>query len=47
MFEDKFDNCTSLYELINGVTVVELAGYPPAIQNLVVALTLDLFYSQM
>jgi DNA phosphorothioation-dependent restriction protein DptH len=27
--------------------VIELAGYSPQIQNLVVALTLDLFYSQM
>lgn len=38
---------TSLYELIDGVTVIELAGYPPEVQNLVVALTLDLFYAQM
>ncbi len=37
----------SLYDLVDGITVVELAGYPSEIQNLVVALTLDLFYSQM
>tara|TARA_R110002072_G_scaffold8726_3_gene43719 strand:- start:11935 stop:17082 length:5148 start_codon:yes stop_codon:yes gene_type:complete len=47
IFEDDVSKCTSLYELIDGITVVELAGYPPQIQNLVVALTLDLFYSQM
>ncbi len=47
VFEPISSECTSLYELINGVTVIELAGYPGQIQNLVVALTLDLFYSQM
>jgi DNA phosphorothioation-dependent restriction protein DptH len=47
IFEDDVTKCTSLYELIDGITVIELAGYPPQIQNLVVALTLDLFYSQM
>ncbi|MCV4614933.1 hypothetical protein OFM04_34075, partial [Escherichia coli] len=38
---------TSLYDLVDGVTVIELAGYSSEIQNLVVALTLDLFYAQM
>lgn len=47
VFEDDVGKCTSLYELIDGIRVIELAGYPPQIQNLVVALTLDLFYSQM
>lgn len=37
----------SLFELIEGVTVVDLSLYDPGIQNLVVAITLDLFYSQM
>lgn len=37
----------SLFSLINGVTVIDLSGYDPDIQNLVVAITLDLFYSQM
>lgn len=37
----------SLFDLINGVTVIDLSGYDPDIQNLVVAITLDLFYSQM
>lgn len=47
IFDTIPENMTSLYELIDGVTVVELAGYPPEVQNLVVALTLDLFYAQM
>jgi len=47
IFETDITKCTSLYELVDGITVVELAGYPGEIQNLVVALTLDLFYSQM
>ncbi|EKO3972291.1 DNA phosphorothioation-dependent restriction protein DptH [Vibrio fluvialis] len=47
IFESEPEKMTSLYELVDGTTVVELAGYPSEIQNLVVALTLDLFYSQM
>ncbi|KKL02481.1 DNA phosphorothioation-dependent restriction protein DptH [Rheinheimera mesophila] len=47
IFESIPENMTSLYELTSGITVIELAGYPSEIQNLVVALTLDLFYSQM
>ncbi|MDE9456761.1 DNA phosphorothioation-dependent restriction protein DptH [Xenorhabdus bovienii] len=47
IFETVPNYMVSLYELIDGVTVIELAGYPSEIQNLVVALTLDLFYAQM
>lgn len=47
IFEDDNSQCMSLYDLVSGITVVELAGYPSEVQNLVVALTLDLFYSQM
>ncbi|MCL1076570.1 DNA phosphorothioation-dependent restriction protein DptH [Parashewanella spongiae] len=47
VFEDQHTQCKSLYELIDGITVIKLAEYPPQIQSLVVALTLDLFYSQM
>ncbi|MEP8909090.1 DNA phosphorothioation-dependent restriction protein DptH [Enterobacter roggenkampii] len=47
IFETDPEKMTSLYDLVGGVTVVELAGYPSEIQNLVVALTLDLFYAQM
>lgn len=47
IFETQPNAVCSLYDLLDGVTVIELAGYSPQIQNLVVALTLDLFYSQM
>ncbi|WP_409075198.1 DNA phosphorothioation-dependent restriction protein DptH [Pantoea sp. C3] len=47
IFEDNNLKCQSLYDLVDNITIIELAGYPPEIQNLVVALTLDLFYSQM
>ncbi|EBP0140442.1 DNA phosphorothioation-dependent restriction protein DptH [Salmonella enterica] len=47
IFETDPEKMTSLYDLVEGVTVIELAGYPSEIQNLVVALTLDLFYAQM
>ncbi|NWA32033.1 DNA phosphorothioation-dependent restriction protein DptH [Pseudomonas sp. C6002] len=47
IFESVSDRAGSLYDLLDGVVVIELAGYTPQIQNLVVALTLDLFYSQM
>lgn len=47
IFESDPMKVSSLYDLVERVTVIELAGYSPQIQNLVVALTLDLFYSQM
>lgn len=47
IFENIPEEVQPLYGLIDGVTVIELAGYSPQIQNLVVALTLDLFYAQM
>lgn len=47
IFEPDSSNTRSLFDLINGVTVIDLSGYDPDIQNLVVAITLDLFYSQM
>ncbi|MGM0937339.1 MAG: DNA phosphorothioation-dependent restriction protein DptH [Pseudomonadota bacterium] len=47
IFETIPESVSSLFDLLDGVTVIELAGYSPQIQNLVVALTLDLFYSQM
>ena len=47
IFEPDPENTKSLFELIDGVTVIDLSGYDPDIQNLVVAITLDLFYSQM
>ncbi|HMY00765.1 MAG TPA: DUF87 domain-containing protein, partial [Agitococcus sp.] len=47
IFETIPEKMLSLYDLMSGVTVIELAGYPSEVQNLIVALTLDLFYSQM
>jgi DNA phosphorothioation-dependent restriction protein DptH len=47
IFEPETNKAKSLYDMIDGVTVINLSGYDPVIQNLVVALTLDLFYAQM
>ncbi|WP_252238209.1 DNA phosphorothioation-dependent restriction protein DptH [Clostridium sp. VAP51] len=47
IFEPDCNQTKSLFDLIDGVTVIDLSGYDPGIQNLVVAITLDLFYSQM
>ncbi|MCP1318067.1 DNA phosphorothioation-dependent restriction protein DptH [Halomonas sp. 707B3] len=47
IFEPDTNKTQSLYDLVDGVTVINLSGYDPSIQNLVVALTLDLFYTQM
>lgn len=47
IFEPDPTKASSLYDLVTGVTVVELAGFSSEIQNLVVALTLDMFYTQM
>ena len=47
IFEPDTSKTQSLYDLIEGVTVINLSGYDRTIQNLVVALTLDLFYTQM
>jgi DNA phosphorothioation-dependent restriction protein DptH len=47
IFEPDKTKAQSLYDMIDGVTVINLSGYDQVIQNLVVALTLDLFYAQM
>lgn len=47
IFEPDSYKTKSLYDLVDGVTVINLSGYDEKIQNLVVALTLDLFYTQM
>lgn len=47
IFEPNTFNTLSLYDMLAGVTVINLSGYDTQIQNLVVALTLDLFYTQM
>jgi len=47
IFEPVGSKAIGLFELLEGVTVINLSGYSSEIQNLVVAITLDLFYSQM
>lgn len=47
IFEPDAAAVQGLYALVSGAVVVEVAGYPPDVQNLVVGLTLDLFYAQM
>ncbi|WP_240618231.1 DNA phosphorothioation-dependent restriction protein DptH [Halomonas heilongjiangensis] len=47
IFEPDTSKTRSLYDMLEGVTVMNLSGYDTQIQNLVVALTLDLFYTQM
>lgn len=47
LFEPDATRTKSLFEIIDGITVIDLSGYDESIQNLVVAITLDLFYSQM
>lgn len=47
IFEPDPSATMPLYDFINGVTVIDLSGYDQLIQDLVVAVTLDLFYSQM
>jgi len=47
IFEPQPDKTQSLYDTLNGVIVINLSGYDTKIQNLVVAITLDIFYSQM
>ncbi len=47
IFESDTSLTKSLYDVIDGVTVINLSGYDSNIQNLVVAIILDLFYVQM
>lgn len=47
IFESDNTKTKPLFDLIKGVTVINLAGYSESIQNLVVAITLDTFYAQM
>ncbi|WP_179124101.1 DNA phosphorothioation-dependent restriction protein DptH [Marinococcus halophilus] len=47
LFSPYNDETISLFDMIDGVTVINLAGYDPSIQNLIVGITLDSFYSQM
>ena len=47
IFEPDSSKTKSLYSLIEGVVVINLSGYDESIQNLIVAITLDAFYTQM
>ncbi len=47
IFEPDATKTQSLYSLIEGVVVINLSGYDESIQNLIVAITLDAFYTQM
>ncbi len=47
IFEPNASNTTSLFDMLDGITVINIAGYDPDIQNLIVAITLDIFYTQM
>jgi len=47
IFEEDPSLTKPLFDMIDGVTVIKLSGYDPDIQNLIVAITLDLFYTQM
>lgn len=47
IFEAVPSKTKSLFEILNGVVVIDLSGYDTDIQNLIVAITLDLFYAQM
>ncbi len=47
IFESNPSDTKSLFEILHGVVVIDLSGYDPDIQSLIVAITLDLFYSQM
>lgn len=47
LFEDNPYRTESLFDLLKGVVVIDLSGYDPDIQSLIVAITLDQFYSQM
>jgi DNA phosphorothioation-dependent restriction protein DptH len=47
IFEPDVTKTVSLWNLLDGVVVIDLSGYDQNIQNFVVAITLDLFYSQM
>jgi len=47
IFESDVTQTKSLYDLVSGVTVINLSGYDSNIQNLIVAIALDQFYIQM
>lgn len=47
VFEKVPSKTKSLFDVLKGVVVIDLSGYPSTLQNLVIAIMLDLFYAQM
>lgn len=47
IFESEPSKTLSLFDALKGVVVIDLSGYDQDIQNLVVGIMVDLFYSQM
>jgi len=47
VFEADSSKTKALFDILDGVVVIDLSGYDPDVQNLIIAITLDLFYSQM
>ena len=47
VFEADSRNTESLFDLLTGVVVIDISGYDTDLQNLIIAITLDLFYAQM
>lgn len=47
VFESDPSKTKSLFDILQGVVVIDLSGYDSDIQSLIVAITLDLFYAQM
>lgn len=47
VFETDSRNTESLFNLLKGVVVIDISGYDTDLQNLIIAITLDLFYAQM
>ncbi|WP_322907399.1 DNA phosphorothioation-dependent restriction protein DptH [Paenibacillus campi] len=47
VFEPDATKTIPLFNMIDGITVINLSGFNESIQNLVVSITLDVFYNQM
>ncbi len=47
VFEADSRKTASLFDLLTGVVVIDISGYDTDLQNLIIAITLDLFYAQM
>lgn len=47
VFEPDATRTIPLFDMIDGITVINLSGFNASIQNLVVSITLDVFYNQM